>query len=407
MNEIKEPNNVSYPLDIEAIPEFEKLNSLKINVFELNKDNSIKILHNSYDKYNKVVNLLLINDGFENYHYVWIKDINKLDKANVASNCSMYRCEYCLAERFLTKEKLFNHIQKCKNNSSSLEELLPEEGKNILQFKNHNNKFMHPFYISADFESTLTPVHEVNNNTTIYQKHNPNSYGLKFNCIYDEYSKPVKIFNSATPDLVRENFIKDIEQYALDSYRLTQQNKKNIIMTDEQKMNHKKATVCFECKKSFAQYEKVEKGQKMNPLTKVKHHDHITGEFISSLCYECNINLQYKKFIPVYIHNLKGYDSHLFVSSLFKYGYQHNKSDNISCIPNNEEKYISFSKNIKVDEYEDKTGKMKNVMYEIRFLDTFAFMASSIENLSNNLRSSSVDINLKLILLRTFSIVLP
>ena len=394
IEDIKEPENISYPVDIEAIPEFEKLNSLKINVFELNKDNSIKILHNSYDKYNKVVNLLLINDGFENYHYVWIKDINKLDKSNVASHCSMYRCEYCLSERFLTKEKLFNHIQKCKNNLSSLEEVLPEEGKNnILQFKNHNNKFMHPFYISADFESTLTPVNEINSNTTKYQRHDPNSYGLKFNCIHDEYSKPVKIFNSSNPDLVRENFIKDIEEYALYSYRLTQQNKKNIIMSEEQKMNHKKATICFECKKSFSQYEKVEKGQKMNPLTKVKHHDHITGEFISSLCYECNINLQYKKFIPVYIHNLKGYDSHLFVSSLFKYGYQHNKSDNISCIPNNEEKYISFSKNIKVDEYEDKAGKMKNVMYEIRFLDTFAFMASSIENLSNNLRSSSDDVN--------------
>ena len=32
-------------------------------------------------------------------------------------------------------------------------------------------------------------------------------------------------------------------------------------------------------------------------------------------------------------------------------------------------------------------------MYEIRFLDTFAFMATSIEKLSDNLRSSSNDIN--------------
>jgi len=65
-------------VDIETVPEFEKLNGLKINIFELNEDNTFKILHHSYDKYPKVVNLLLINDGFENYHYVWIKDINKL-----------------------------------------------------------------------------------------------------------------------------------------------------------------------------------------------------------------------------------------------------------------------------------------------------------------------------------------
>ena len=43
---------------------------------------------------------------------------------------------------------------------------------------------MHPFYISADFESTLTPVNEINSNTTKYQRHDPNSYGLKFNCIF-------------------------------------------------------------------------------------------------------------------------------------------------------------------------------------------------------------------------------
>ena len=33
--ELIEPENVTYPLDIEFIPKFEKLNKLKINVFEL------------------------------------------------------------------------------------------------------------------------------------------------------------------------------------------------------------------------------------------------------------------------------------------------------------------------------------------------------------------------------------
>ena len=74
------------------------------------------------------------------------------------------------------------------------------------------------------------------------------------------------------------------------------------------------------------------------------HHDHIAGNFISTLCYKCNIQFQYKKFLPVYIHNLNGYDAHLFITSLVKYGYQNETSENISCIPNNEERYISFSK---------------------------------------------------------------
>ena len=39
-------------------------------------------------------------------------------------------------------------------------------------------------------------------------------------------------------------------------------------------------------------------------------------------------------------------------------------------------------------EYIDKkTNEIKNVMYKIRFIDTFAFMSSSLESLSDNLRS--------------------
>ena len=50
---------------------------------------------------------------------------------------------------------------------------------------------------------------------------------------------------------------------------------------------------------------------------------------------------------------------------------------NFDCIPNTEEKYISFSKSIQ-DE-----GKLK---YKLRFLDSFKFMASSLDKLVNNLK---------------------
>ena len=82
------------------------------------------------------------------------------------------------------------------------------------------------------------------------------------------------------------------------------------------------------------------------------------------------MDFQYKNLLPVYIHNLKGYDAHLIITSLSDYGYKQekNRNDNITCIPNNEEQYISFSKNIKMDEYV-KDDKTVNVMYEIRFID--------------------------------------
>jgi len=81
----------------------------------------------------------------------------------------------------------------------------------------------------------------------------------------------------------------------------------------------------------------------------------------------------------VIFHNLSGYDSHLFIKKLDRNGEQ------IKCIPNNEEKYISFSKEVVVDEFLNKEKKHVQVKRELRFLDSFRFMASSLDALSKNL----------------------
>jgi hypothetical protein len=81
------------------------------------------------------------------------------------------------------------------------------------------------------------------------------------------------------------------------------------------------------------------------------------------------------KFIPVLFHNLEGYDAHLFIRN-FGVG-----SGDIKCIPKTEEKYISFTKEIEVDEFRGKDGKKKKIKRELRFLDSFKFMASSLDKL--------------------------
>ena len=113
------------------------------------------------------------------------------------------------------------------------------------------------------------------------------------------------------------------------------------------------------------------------PLTgeTVQDHDHLTGEFRGAAHSQCNLQYQLPKFVPVIFHNLSGYDSHLFIKQLGK------SKGNINCIPNNEEKYISFSKSILPDDVED---NYKNRI-EIRYIDSFKFMASSIDSLSKNL----------------------
>ena len=60
-------------------------------------------------------------------------------------------------------------------------------------------------------------------------------------------------------------------------------------------------------------------------------------------------------------------------------------SGDIKCIPKTEEKYISFTKEIEVDEFRGKDGKKKKVKRELRFLDSFKFMASCLDKLVKGL----------------------
>ena len=85
-------------------------------------------------------------------------------------------------------------------------------------------------------------------------------------------------------------------------------------------------------------------------------------------------------------HNLSGYDSHLFIKNL---GFT---DGTIDCIPNNEEKYISFTKNTVVGSYTNKEGKDKPIKHKIRFIDSFKFMSTSLESLVNNLPDDAFNI---------------
>ncbi|GFY22228.1 uncharacterized protein TNCV_3298711 [Trichonephila clavipes] len=60
---------------------------------------------------------------------------------------------------------------------------------------------------------------------------------------------------------------------------------------------------------------------------------------------------------------------------------------NIDVIPNNEEKYISFSKEVGAKMVDVKEGKQVKISgIKLRFLDSFRFMASSLDNLVKNVK---------------------
>ena len=120
----------------------------------------------------------------------------------------------------------------------------------------------------------------------------------------------------------------------------------------------------------------------------MRDHCHLTGKFRGAAYEACNLKYKIPMFFPVVFHNLSGYDSHLFIKTLG------NSEEDISCIPNNEENYISFTKQVIVDKFVIEKEKEVDVKRELRFIDSFRFMTSSLDKLSSNLNINQF-INLK------------
>ena len=92
-----------------------------------------------------------------------------------------------------------------------------------------------------------------------------------------------------------------------------------------------------------------EEWQAHNPVTtclqdqagdSVRDHCHITGKYRGAAHSACNLKLRLNPktmVVPVVFHNLRSYDSHLLMQAISKV------KGKVSCIPNNTEKYITFS----------------------------------------------------------------
>ena len=61
------------------------------------------------------------------------------------------------------------------------------------------------------------------------------------------------------------------------------------------------------------------------------------------------------------------------------------KSSDIGVIAKNKEDYITFSVKVVVDKYTDKDGDERDRTIELRFINSFKFMASSLDSLTSNL----------------------
>ena len=371
---------IDFPTPLTQISRFEEQNPYSINVYGWT-GSSVYPLRISKHENPQCINLLLLSNK-KNQHYCWVKNMSALTANQYNKHKGKrYVCKYC-CNSFQWGVTLQKHVEYCSK-QKAVKVVMPKEGE-TLRFKNHRRKMRVPFVVYADFEAFTTPIltcspKDDESFTNQYQKHTPCGYSYYIKCFNDEIFPPVlRHYTMKDPnDNVAMSFIKSLEEDVIDIYDQFKY-KKGMRITKKQELEFQEATSCHICK---------------NPLNndKVRDHCHLTGDYRGPSHNKCNLEFKPPSFYPVIFHNLSGYDSHMFIKELAEM--QDPLQDakltktkgKIDCIAKTEENYLSFSKVIVVDVFE-LDGKRVEVKREIRFLDSFKFMASGLSELAGNLK---------------------
>ena len=371
-------DGITFPAALNQIGKFEKQNpTISVNVFEYKI--SVYPLRISEHEREKQVDLLLVSDE-DKQHYCLIKSMSRL-LSNQASKHGhvMHFCRRCL-NPFNSEGSLAKHTDYCSSHEAIKIEM-PQEGS-VLKFENFVRSMRVPFVVYADFESFTQQLDTSQPNpecsyTKQYQKHNPSGFCYYIKCFDDSvYNQdPVMYTKQSEDDDVAQTFVEMLEKDLKEIYATC--GKAEMVLTPEEQKAFRKATTCWICEEALVKDQSQEDYKNKRP---VRDHCHFTGEYRGAAHSICNLQFRKPKFTPILFHNLSGYDSHLFIKNLGK------TEGKIDCIPNNEERYISFSKDIKVFNYTDKkTGDDVYANHKLRFIDSFKFMSSSLDRLTSNL----------------------
>lgn len=357
---------VEYPFSITKsnVKKVEDKNDISINVFH-RENKSIYPLHissNFTTDETKQINLLLITDNRNNKHFTYITNYNGLvSKQTNNTKRPKFHCHYCL-HGFTTKTLLNNHVQNGCSSFGNQKTMLPTKDNNTLKFKNFNKQFKAPLLIYADFESVLQP-------TPTGNTHIPSGFCIYPVCINKEYKfKPIlyTATNEEEQKQVIPMFYKELQKIETKFTFLSQKYKdiSKMKITKRQKEEHLKATTCHICNKKIKD-------------VSVYDHCHVTGQYRGKAHNSCNLNLNDDKYkIPVFFHNLKGYDSHFIIREMNKKEHTYTNKQGkevttkVDVVANNSEKYITFS------------------FRKLQFLDTMAFLNNSLDKLVSTLVKS-------------------
>ena len=353
---------IEFPVKVTDINKFERLNQgLSINVFGWKS--GLYPLHVSKQEGNEIDLLLLTSpDDPTKTHYVWIKDLARILFKNSKYKGHKHPCRKCL-HVFSTEALLANHKNDCQGIGEKPQRIvMPNDGE-ILEFVNHQRQMRVPFIIYADFESLNIPVEGRTNNP---EESHTRQISKQVPCSYcyvvvrsDGVAKDPVLYRGEN---AAEHFLENL-QTEMNEIREFLQKPADLRMTEKDHSTFDNVVDCHIC------------GELLNG-DRVRDHCHITGKFRGAAHNACNLKLRIypsRTKVPVVFHNLRGYDGHLIMSALG--ATRATKGQNKRCIPNNMEKYMTFS------------------VGQLQFIDSLQFMNSSLEKLAANLQTEDLIIS--------------
>ena len=351
-------DGIDMPMALKDIPKFEHMNDISISVygFEAEKQDEegekevgfiypLKITREVADRH---VNLLFLSSD-DISHYCLIKNFSRFVRSQVTKHKNTYHfCRFCL-HGFIREDLLNEHQDECFVHGGQ-KTVFPKN--TVVEFVNVAKQLKAPFVVYADFESLLEAVDIKTAKTNKYQHHTACSY--KYHIVSDVPGVSIesKLYVGRN---AAEHFLDSLERELKDTIMPIINNKVDMIFDDAAREKFEAATHCHICEKPLDP----------NVEEIVRDHCHFTGKFRGTAHSNCNLAYQinatrYK--LPIFFHNLRGYDAHLIMQAVSS------KHTKIDVIPNNFERYISFS-----------IGRLK-------FLDSMQFLSCSLADLTKNLK---------------------
>ena len=300
--------------------------------------------------------------------YVTIKSLSRLlSSKNSEHKGKEYFCMNCL-QGFQQEISRDEHMRYCLDNETVKVEM-PHK-KPIVEFCNGQYQFKVPFIMYVDFESLLEPIQEPSKDpsgpwTTVTNNHIPSGWCVSSEFAYGKVQNPLTLYRGK--DCVK----KFCEHVIGEAYRLYHAFPECPMapLTPKEIERYKKSKRCHICFRPF-----------MGKNPKVRYHCHYTGNYRGAAHRNCNLQYKIPSYIPIVFHNLAGYDAHPFIRELAasKPG-----GAKMEVIAKNKEDYITFLIRVAVNKYINKNGVEKEI--ELRFIDSFKFMSSSLDSLTTNL----------------------